>query len=411
MKPRKAIIAATLTASLGLGADAAVYNGNPIAERNVQVASEMIEVKQNGNVVETTLPWKDAKPIKVKYDMGEATVAERIKDKRDQEVITETVDFGDGGFKIDILLNEKPDTNHFCYQIENAADYDFFYQPPLTQQEIDDGASRPEHIVGSYAVYHKTKRNHKLGEEDYATGKVMHIPRPEVWEVGNKASTTQWADLSYADGELCVTVDRAYLAKASYPVRVDPTFGYTSIGASYDFNAYDADNGQVWHRASQFNLPVAGEVTGMDAYFIYDPSGTFKMALSIHNTSLNREGYTESLEIDNSSGQWYSYSMNSNPSLSSGDYWLGFNLSYEGSTSYGQGVIARYDSGGTSNNHNTGSSYSGVYPPPSSITSSSGSYKYSIYATYTASEEGEATTTPVTTLSGDIEIQGDVTIE
>lgn len=186
------------------GVDASVLNETAI-QRVEAVAHERVEAKQIGNVVETTLTWKGENGLKVKYDMGEPTLAEKVTDKRKQQVITETVTDFDGGFKIDIILDKKPDTNVFCYTIEGAENYDFFYQTPLTQQEIDEGSEQPDNIIGSYAVYHKTLRNHEVGKTNYETGKVMHIPRPQVWEVNDKENTTIWADLSYNEGQLCVT--------------------------------------------------------------------------------------------------------------------------------------------------------------------------------------------------------------
>lgn len=232
MTPKKTIAGLSATAILMVGIDASALAETPL-DRTEMVAEEIVQAKQVDNIVETSFSWKDQNGIKVKYDMGEPSLLEKFKDKRNKEVITETVDFGDGGFKVDILLNEKPDTNVFCYQIEGAENYDFFYQPPLTADEIFKGNERPENIVGSYAVYHKTLKDHRKGSENYATGKVMHIPRPQVWELDNEESTKEWADLSYSDKDgLCVTVRQEFLDKATYPVRVDPTFGYTSLGAS-----------------------------------------------------------------------------------------------------------------------------------------------------------------------------------
>ena len=241
---RATISIASLIASGMLGVDAMVYSGEVLPDRVEQIAGEQVAIKQIGNVVEADAPWKDQPGIKVKYDLGETTVAERMADRRKNEIIYERVDFGDGGFKIDVLLNEKPDTNVFCYAIEGAENYDFFYQPPLTPEEIAEGASRPPEIEGSYAVYHKTLKNHRVGAENYATGKVMHIPRPQVWELGNEANKV-WADLSYDDGQLCVTAPQDFIDNADYTngVRIDPTFGYTALGASAA-TISDADDAQ-----------------------------------------------------------------------------------------------------------------------------------------------------------------------
>lgn len=231
MKPLKTLAGIASTSALVFGGvDASTLREEPL-QRVERVAGYEIRAEQKGNTVETAFPWKDQPGFKVKYDMGEPSLTEKVKDKRNKEVITEVVTDFEGGFKVDILLNEKPDTNQFCYTIEGAENYDFFYQPPLTQEEKDQGSHRPPEIEGSYAVYHKTLKNHVIGQENYATGKVMHIPRPQVWELENESEKV-WADLSYDAGQLCVTVPQDFLDVARYPVRVDPTFGYTSMGSS-----------------------------------------------------------------------------------------------------------------------------------------------------------------------------------
>lgn len=221
----------TLLGGGAVAKDVSTLDVAPI-ERVEIIAGERVEAKQIDNIVEASFPWKDQPGIKVKFDMGEPTLEEKARDVRRKQVITETVTDFDGGFKVDIILSERPDTNRFCYTIEGAESYNFEYQPPLSQQEIDEGVERAPEIEGSYAVYHKTLKHHAVGGENYASGKVMHIPRPKVWEVDSKEVTTQWAELSYDNGELCVTASQDFLDKATYPVRIDPTFGYTTQGAS-----------------------------------------------------------------------------------------------------------------------------------------------------------------------------------
>jgi hypothetical protein len=50
--------------------------------------------------------------------------------------------------------------------------------------------------------------------------------------VNDQANTTEWADLSYENGQLCVTASQDFWDSAKYPVRVDPTFGYTTAGVT-----------------------------------------------------------------------------------------------------------------------------------------------------------------------------------
>lgn len=136
----------------------------------------------------------------------------------------------DGGFEFEWLLRKKPENNVLTATIQSK-ELDFFYQPALTQEEVDDGAARPENVVGSYAAYHKAKKHNRVGGKEYKTGKAFHVYRPEAID-GNGSRV--WCDLHIDEenGILTVTVPQDFLNKAVYPIIVDPTFGYTSIGGS-----------------------------------------------------------------------------------------------------------------------------------------------------------------------------------
>jgi hypothetical protein len=96
----------------------------------------------------------------------------------------------DGGFEIEIVLDEAPASNVFEFQIEGAEDLDFFYQPPLSDEEIAEGAVRPENVIGSYAVYHKAKANHRVGNTSYSTGRAFHIYRPKAIDANGCCPTS-----------------------------------------------------------------------------------------------------------------------------------------------------------------------------------------------------------------------------
>lgn len=140
-------------------------------------------------------------------------------------------------FEWEILLDEKPPTNVLTYEIESK-NFDFFYQPKLTEQEIADGHSQPDSVVGSYAAYHSSKCNnfrYADRQENYGTGKAFHIYRPKVYDAHSKEA---WCELDISHGELSVTVPQEFLNSAACPVVVDPTFGYTTKGAAHMlFNA------------------------------------------------------------------------------------------------------------------------------------------------------------------------------
>jgi hypothetical protein len=375
MTPKKTLVGFGATVMLMAGVDASVLDEKPL-ERIEQVAGYEIKAKQIENRVETTFPWKDQQGLKVVYDMGEPTLEERIKDKRKKEVITETVTDFDGGFKVDILLDEKPDTNVFCYNIQGAENYDFFYQPPLTAEEIAEGASRPPEIEGSYAVYHKTLKDHQLGKENYATGKVMHIPRPQVWSMSD-VDTKVWADMTYTDNEeLCVTVPQGFLDKAEYPVRVDPTFGYTTNGGS---SSAQAANRVLAYRATSTENGTVTSITARVGDTAGFGAANVKAVLTENaglTIVLNGVGGTASISASAAnSNKTMTYSTS--PSIVSGTvYLIGIIFSVGNpSIAYDVGVSgdSRLD---TTNNYTT---------PADWGSATDSSFRFTIYATYTAS--------------------------
>jgi len=147
----------------------------------------------------------------------------------------------DGGIEFEIVLKQKPPTNALVLPIQTAG-LNFFYQPELTAGEIAKGHYRPENVIGSYAVYHKTKRDDytKLGGKNYRCGKAFHIYRPKLTDALGAAV---WAtlDVNVATGRLTITAPQTFLDAAIYPVIVDPTFGDDGIGASdYAVSANEA---------------------------------------------------------------------------------------------------------------------------------------------------------------------------
>ena len=131
-----------------------------------------------------------------------------------------------GRFEFEIILKSKPVSNILDFTIQSKG-LNFFYQPALTQEEMDKGTNRPDNVVGSYAVYHSSKRNNRVGEQEYRTGKAFHIYRPFAADANSK---TTWCDLNIDNGAMTITIPQKFLDNAVYPIKVDPTFGYTTGG-------------------------------------------------------------------------------------------------------------------------------------------------------------------------------------
>ena len=272
-----------------------------------------------------------------------------------------------GGLELEVLLKEKPDTNKFIFQIDGAENLNFFYQPALTQEEIDEGDNRPENVIGSYAVYHKTKSNHRTGSTNYATGKAFHIYRPKAIDA---SGVEEWAELLYENGVLSVTVPQQLLDEAVYPVRVDPTFGYTSIGA----NSTTISNGIGGNVAT---LSENGDISSFSIYVKTWSAGVSVKGGLYDSSDLYTSNQTEII-TSGSINQWTTFNFASPVSRSAADHGL---IAMGSATS----LLLATDSGQPANSHYFNST--DVWPTfPADISASQTSSTIkSIYATYTAS--------------------------
>ena len=285
----------------------------------------------------------------------------------------------DGFFEIEIVLNEKPAKNTFDFAIEGAGSLDFFYQPELTPEEIDEGASRPENVIGSYAVYHKTKANHRVGSTNYATGKAFHIFRPKAIDA---LGAEQWAELSYVNGVLSVTVPQKFLDEAVYPVRVDPTFGHTTIGGSKISAA-----GTI--RKGRFSISEDGNGVSITTFLNVTVSNknfkgniyTDETGATDVQTALLSNGATEEKLITTGASQEITFNFNSSPSFSNGVF---YRLSIWSDLGGGTGLGEVYYDSFSGENIYTDSQIYGTWPDPSADTHNA-NFRLAIYATYTAS--------------------------
>lgn len=288
----------------------------------------------------------------------------------------------DGGFEFEWLLPRKPSTNVLSATIATK-ELDFFYQPPLTKEEIKEGLQRPENVEGSYAVYHKTKQNNRIGGKHYKTGKAFHIYRPKAIDAeGNEA----WCELNIDEqhGLLTVTVPQEFLDQAIYPVLVDPTFGYTSVGSSsggfptYGRFAYEelSENGEIEslsiHANQRFDASPLAELA------LYESDGSF-----LEKTSQFDAG-------DVFSRSWSTVNLLSTPSCLAGNYFIANNTN-----SGGGNFEISFDSTATQYYYVPSPSISfGTWPDPVSVSPYAfGDLRFSTYATYTASASAPTVTT------------------
>lgn len=217
------------------------------------------------------------------------------------------------GFEFEIVLRERPVSNVVEMAIETEG-LKFYYQPELTQAEIDEGATRPENVVGSYAVYHATCGNMHKGQataQKYQTGKAFHIYRPKVVDANGDWI---WGELSIDSeaGILSITVDQQWLDSAVYPVRVDPTFGYVDengdgiVGGSIQSSV---GGNHVSYQIPGYSVNEEGFI--IEAYFRgYSGDGDVQSRKAIYRDS-TQNVFSESIgEVTiTTTEQWYKYNM------------------------------------------------------------------------------------------------------
>jgi hypothetical protein len=289
----------------------------------------------------------------------------------------------DDNLEWEIILSSSPQSNILEYSIETRG-LRFYYQPPLTPDEMDGGAYRPDSVVGSYAVYHDSKRNNRMAISGtdttyhvYRTGKAFHIYAPYAWDLkGDTIKCSLHIDLSAQI--LAIVVPQKFLDRADYPVTVDPQFGKTDIGATQMLLNPNYSGG------SRFTLGNSGTADSIVVYV--DDDGTASSiggAIYGDDSGCNNLVDTSVQMYSTSSDQWYQMKTAMEASLSgSTDYWI---LAFCGTS----GLNLRYDSPAgetTIRDHND------PWPPGDPCNNPTWTYSdrlVSMYVTYTVSGETE----------------------
>jgi hypothetical protein len=279
----------------------------------------------------------------------------------------DSADHPEGAFELEVLIKRKPASNVVRFSMQTKG-LEFLYQPALTQAQIDAGHSCPENVVGSYAVYHATKSGDysRLGGNNYRTGKVCHIFRPQAVDANG---ITTWADLNIDAAALTatITVPQAFLDSAAYPVLVDPTFGWSSVGGTQ----ISLGTGYIYAPHYTYTPASNGVIQSITAY----ASGLSTAAkFAIYNGS----GLVDYANVTLPNGwSWVSGSAVLGGSVGSGTpYILALMSNYANNT-----LSVDFVSGGE-NMYYVSSAW-GPFPDPITWAQRSGwSYRFSIYATY-----------------------------
>ena len=304
----------------------------------------------------------------------------------------------EGGFEMEIILKEKPSTNKLEFTIKTKG-LKFYYQPPMTEEKLEEGqtadethiydkdgnviAERPENVVGSYAVYHESKSGDysKMGGKNYRAGKAFHIYRPRI-EDANGNWTWGKLNIDERKGILTIEIDQNWLNKAVYPVKVDPTFGYTTAGSSY--NTYNGVVGCYTFTPGESGNATQISLYGADHTYQGDATGRF----GIYKKSDNSLA-VQTVEYDASTWSltpaWRTLDVTGSSSIENIDYTFALLMKEGKRTRHYWDSVSGYDQPWLNNTSLT------AFPDPISWTYDPHytDRKYSIYCTYTAGGGGE----------------------
>jgi len=377
------------------------YTGEPKDEINVIIGDDkqpdifcpQVKLCRWTNEVNFSVRLKDNG-----YHLAEmGATRDKIKwAKGDSEIEFYDYDEGEGGYKMVWHLKKKPKSNVVEFSV-SGKELNFFYQPPLTEEyqngyseefgreivvtEIQvkdsDGnvlVERPENVVGSYAVYHKTKGGlvNKNGKE-YKAGKAFHIYRPKLIDAEGKEA---WGKLSIdvEKGIYRVEIPQEFLDSAVYPIKSNDTFGYTSEGGT---SSTTSQAKCLIGSTTRYTASTGDTITLISLLTNESYSGTGNVAIYDYNGSVPVNRLEDPADISLPGvypKDWYDTSVLSWP-LSNG-------ITYGVAFVKGNLNNVYYDTG-SGNETSNGALLSETWSHFSYLTA-----KYSIYATYTPSGGG-----------------------
>lgn len=237
--------------------------------------------------------------------------------------------------KLSALFKDKSRIKPVKYRIKKSPGISFHYQPQLTLEQIAAGFTRPDNVVGSYAIYCDKINRFKTVDGDtivnYSTGKLGHIFAP-YWKdaIGNKIKTSQQIKNNILEVD---SPNKVWIDSAVLPIELDPDVGYTTIGAS----------GQNWggNNITAAGPWTAGDTFNADTCYLYlnsSDGGTGELTLGIYDDSSalpnNLLGDTSAI-MSPSTNAWNSASLDFPVSITSGvDYWIGFHSNANRNISY-----------------------------------------------------------------------------
>lgn len=292
----------------------------------------------------------------------------------------------DGGARFELVLKVKPPVNSFTVPVV-AKNLRFSHQPFLTQDEIGAGARRPLNVEDSYAVYHISKKNNQ-----YRTGKAFHIFRPIAEDaLGVKAWCSIQFDKYIDPTSLTLTIPQQFLDEATYPVTIDPDFGYQIPGGSSQTITEDGKTPAEYRAGSALTmLAPGGTANYIRAYVVGDVASDCKVFINqkdsggagTHGQIATKENLACAAAI-----HWEEFTLSSEILTQAVDYILNITANDDDLVGPGDSYNVRYDLDGAVDSYIDSQNYAAPESPwvvPAAATTRD----YSIYCNYTDAVAG-----------------------
>lgn len=248
--------------------------------------------------------WNGENSLAIAYENFNVDTPKEI----DGEIILEKEDesfyfkkHSDKEIKFGLILKKKPIKNSWQFKLTWWEDFNFFYQPFLTEADkaIGRKASRDD-LEGSYSIRHKTKRDHVEGETNYRIGKFGHFYRPKFIDSDGE---WVWANLNITEGIYTVTCPQSFLDTAKYPVKANDTFGNEDVGGF----SRPCDN--VLY-GSGYACGGSGTTSKMTAYVVDTGiTGNHLSKCAIYLTNGNKVAESDEENDVSSTPGWHDYTI------------------------------------------------------------------------------------------------------
>jgi hypothetical protein len=298
----------------------------------------------------------------------------------------------EGGMDFILTLKKKPGNVYQLPFTYNHTLVTAYFQPPLTQEQIDAGDQQPDYVTNSIAFYHATQSGNYIGGKNYATGKVGHLYRLRATDSSATPKTT-WCDWSLAGDIITLTVPPTFLNTATYPVIIAPvgdTFGFLTAGGSTRILMTQDGTPTTYLQGSLFTAGSAGDVTEMSAWLRCDSANVgnhnAKVGIYLHSDLSKVVGGNSATVALTGTSAKKDFAISA--SITATDYVL----SVRGQELVGgdwsfTSIYVAYDAGAANQGHTSSLAYASAWPSTwSSPTHSTN--KISVYATYTPAAGG-----------------------